>query len=153
MSRLIALSFLVIAACSHSKTDNTSTKPQPMSSTGDDQKLCVEAFTHNRTCTAEYIPALVDTRAKLDIPKGMTEKVKQDRAGVIAKANEEWAQDSTDENIASHCQQMTAHMTEEARALGSEVRACLPETNCTAYVACIEKVEEKLIAHGGAPRE
>jgi hypothetical protein len=157
MSRLIALSLLVYSACASSEASTMPppAKPapaaaQPASTADDPQALCVQAFTHNRTCTAEYIPALVDTRAKLDLPPGMADMVKQDRAGVIAKANAEWAEDSKDENIARHCTQMTANLPAEALSLMDEVRACQTQTDCTAYVACIEPVEAKLMAHGPA---
>ncbi len=148
MSRLIALSLVVFAACGSSKPAATTTAPtKTEDSTADDQKLCVETFTHNRTCTTEYIPALVDTRAKLDLPPGIAAQVKEDRAGVIAKANAEWAADSTDASIASHCTQMTAHMTDDARALEAGVRGCLMKPDCAAYVACISPVEEQLMTH------
>ena len=149
MSRLIAISLLsLVSACASKAAAPAPANPQPAVATGDDaQPVCVETFTHNRTCTAEYIPALVDTRAKLDLPPGIAAQVKQDRAGVIAKATAEWATDSTDANITQRCQQMTAHMTGDGRALVSEARGCLAKTDCTAYVACIEPVEEKLMAH------
>jgi hypothetical protein len=153
MSRLVALSLLVYTACASSEASTTPpSKPEPASSTGEAQKVCVDSFTHSRTCTDLYIPSLVDTRAKLDIPAGIAAEVKQDRDGVIAKAKVEWATDSTDENIAAHCQQMTAHMPDDAQAhaLADAVRACEAQTECAAYVACMEPVQEQLIAHGPA---
>ena len=151
MSRLIALSLVIYTACASSEAGTVaSAKPQPA---GDPEALCVAAFTHDRTCTAAYIPALVDTRARLDLPPGIAAMVVQDRAAVIAKANAEWAEDSTDASIARHCQQMTAHMTDAARALEDEVRQCVAKTDCAAYVACIAPVEEKLMAHGSTPRK
>ena len=69
---------------------------------------------------------------------------------MIAKANAEWAEESTDANIAGRCQQMTAHMTDDVRPLEDAVRACLTKTDCAAYVACMEPVEAKLMAHGPA---
>lgn len=151
MSRLIALSLLVYTACASSEASTTpTTTPQPASNANADdaQKVCVTSFTHNRTCTDQYIPSLVDTRAKLDAPAGIAEQVKADRDGVIAKAKVEWATDSTDENIARHCQQMTANMPDSARAMIDAVRACEAQTECAAYVTCMQPIEEKLIANG-----
>jgi len=149
MSRLIALSLLVYTACASSEASTTpTTTPQPASTTADAQEVCVTSFTHNRTCTDQYIPSLVDTRAKLDVPAGIAEQVKQDRDGVIAKAKVEWATDSTDENIAHHCQQMTANMPDSARAMIDAVRACEAQTECAAYVTCMQPIEEKLITSG-----
>lgn len=148
MSRLIALSLFAVVACGSSKAP--APKPAPAPSNPEAQQLCVESFTRNRSCTDLYIPALIDTRAKLDLPKGIADEVKQDRDAVIAKAKSEWATDSTDENIARNCQQMTAHMTEEAKPLQDTVRGCLAKTDCASYVPCIEQVEEQLIARGPA---
>ena len=63
MSRLITLSLLVYTACASSEAATPApAKPQPASSPADDaQALCVQSFTHSRTCTAEYTSRLVDT--------------------------------------------------------------------------------------------
>lgn len=162
MTRLFALSLFVFTACASSKPEPKPTTPAadpapaaaapPAGGTADDmQAVCVQSFTRDRTCTAEYIPSLVDVRAKLDQPPGIAAQVKQDRAGVIAKAQAEWAEDSKDEHIAAHCTQMTAHLPDAARALGDAVRGCLAKADCASYVACMEPVEEQLMAaHGGA---
>ncbi|MBL9019826.1 MAG: hypothetical protein JNL83_36920 [Myxococcales bacterium] len=150
-SLLAALLFapLAIAACASSeaapaKTDTT--KTQASSVPGEAQQLCVETMTKNRTCTDEYIPALVDTRAKLDKPPGIAEKVKADRAAVIAQAKVEWAEDSKDENIARQCQAMTEHMTEDARPMMDALRACLAKDACGDYVPCVQPVFEQLMS-------
>ena len=120
MSRfaLLPLSLLVYTACASSEAAPSQTaKAQPASSTGDYQSVCVDSMTRNRTCTDDYIPALVDSRARMDKPAGIAEAVKTDRAGVIAKAKEEWASDSTDENIARNCQAMTEHMDDSMKPM------------------------------------
>lgn len=151
MSRSIILIF--VAACGSSSTSTpppAKPEPAPATTPADAQNACVTSFTHSRTCTDLYIPALVDMRAKLDMPKGITEEVKKDRDGVIAKAKTEWASDSTDENIAKHCEQMTANLPDSARPLIDEVRACEAQTECAAYVACMQPVQEKLMTQGPA---
>jgi hypothetical protein len=138
---------LAIAACASSEAaPSQTTKAQPASSTGDAQQLCVETFTRSRTCTDEYIPSLVDTRAKLDKPPGIAEEVKNDRAGVIAKAMAEWAEDSKDENIARTCQSLTEKFTDAQKPAMDAARACLAKDACTDYVACIQPVFEGLMA-------
>ena len=59
-----------------------------------DHDLCVAFITHARTCTDQYIPALVDARAAADMPAGIKAEVAKDRDGVIAQAKQEWATDS-----------------------------------------------------------
>lgn len=140
---------LAIAACASSeaapsKTDTT--KAQASTVAGEAQQLCVETMTKNRTCTDEYIPSLVDTRAKLDQPPGIAAEVKADRAGVIAKAKAEWTEDSKDENIARHCQAMTEHMTDEARPMMDQLKACLAKDACGDYVPCVQPVFEQLMS-------
>ena len=149
-SLIAALLFapLAIAACASSEAApaKTDTTKQTSSLAGEAQQLCVETMTKNRTCTDEYIPSLVDTRAKIDKPAGIAEKVKADRAGVIAQAKAEWAEDSKDENIARNCQAMTEHMTEDARPMMDQLRTCLAKDACGDYVPCVQPVFEQLMS-------
>lgn len=145
----LSLLSLAISACASSEAAPSQTaKTQPASASipAEAQQLCVETMTKNRTCTDEYIPSLVDTRAKLDKPPGIAEKVKADRAGVIAQAKAEWAEDSKDENIARQCQAMTEHMTEDARPMMDALRACLAKDACGDYVPCVQPVFEQLMS-------
>ena len=135
---VLALAPIVATACASSEAAPTA-KTQPASSTGDAQATCVEVMTRNRTCTDDFIPALVDARARNDKPAGIAEAVKTDRAAVIAKAKEEWAEDSKDEAIARSCQQMTEHST-PAEIEGG--RACLAKQACGEYVACVTPMFE-----------
>jgi len=149
-SLIAALVFapLAIAACASSEAApaQSTTTAQAASSTGDAQQLCVETFTRNRTCTDDYIPSLVDTRAKLDKPPGIAEAVKNDRNGVIAQAKAEWAEDSKDENIARTCQMLTEKLTDAQTPAMNQARACLAKQTCGDYVACIQPVFEGLMA-------
>jgi len=103
---------------------------------------CVEVMTRNRTCTDDYIPALVDARARHDVPAGITAAVAADRAAVITEALGEWAEDSKDPAIASMCQQMAASGA-AAPADVETAQACLAQTACGPYVACVMPVFEK----------
>lgn len=135
----LALAPIVATACASSEAAPTA-KAQPASSTGDAQTTCVESMTRNRTCTDDFIPALVDARARHDKPAGIAEAVKNDRAAVIAKAKEEWAEDGKDEAIARTCQAMTQQATP---AEVDAVRACLAKEACGDYVACALPLFEK----------
>ena len=139
---------LAIAACASSEAAPPRTESARPSSSfvSEAQQLCVETMTKNRTCTDEYIPSLVDTRAKMDKPPGIAEKVKADRDGVIAQAKAEWAEDSKDENIARNCQAMTEHMTEDAKPMMDQLRACLAKDACGDYVPCVQPVFEQLMS-------
>lgn len=138
LSLVLALSSFV-AACASSEASPEPQAPVAKSSS-DAQAVCVEVMTKNRTCTDQYIPALVDLRAKYDQPAGITDAVKADRAGVIAQAMEEWKVDSTDANIGSACTQLVQRTSADEVA---EARACLAQTECAAYTACIMPSFEK----------
>jgi hypothetical protein len=144
MSRIaLALAFALaplVAACGTS-SEAAPAKPESAqaASAGDFQTACMTVMQRNRTCTAEYIPALVDMRARIDKPAGIKDAVAQDRAGVIAKANEEWVGDSTDEVFARVCQAAQQHATPEA---AEQAKACMAKDTCAEYAPCITAVME-----------
>jgi hypothetical protein len=143
----LALASLGLAACgtteaSPAKTES-SAAPKATPTSTDAQAACVQLFTRNRECTADYIPALVDLRARLDKPAGIAEKVKADRAAIIAQANEEWATDSTDDAIAATCAKVTANLSDADLADAEGIKACMAETSCAAHTACVMPFFEK----------
>ncbi len=144
---VVALAPIAATACGTSEAASEPSDPatatKASTSTDDLYDLCIESFTRNRTCTAEYIPALVDARARHDKPAGITQAVAEDRAGVIAQANAEWAEDGKDENIAATCTRMKAAppspMMEDAAGV---IRGCLQQADCAGWVACSMPVVE-----------
>ena len=140
---------LATAACSTTDAAPAPVSPpkaQRAASDADMQQLCVDVFTRNRTCTDTYIPALVDARAKYDQPPGIADKVRADRDGIIAKAKEEWATDSTDEAIQQVCARLVASLTDDDRADAAKARDCLALADCSAYTTCIMPQFEKRFA-------
>jgi len=146
MTILIALA----AACGGSKPTTTGTgtgtgtgtdKAMP-SSGGDSQAACVEVMNKNRECTTDYIPALVDVRAKHDNPEGVAAAVKADRDKVVSQALAEWATDSKDDAIARQCEKMAPSMPDADVATA---KGCLATAECPAYVACVMPLFEKHI--------
>ena len=141
MLRLIAVSLLALAACEGAKAQPapspaTGAHPQPAQASTDpspsDQALCVAVMTHARSCTAVFIPALVDARAAADIPAGIKAAVAEDRNAVIAKANQEWATDSTDAAFAAQCKKPLPH-AEDYRTAAT---TCQASTDCNAFTHC-----------------
>ena len=113
---------------------------QPAQAAPDNKALCVQTFQKARSCTADFIPALVDARAKYDVPKGIADEVKKDRNAVIDQAMKEWENDSKDDAINATCEKMPAP-PDAAAAQG-----CLAKTDCKEFVACITPVFEKQFA-------
>jgi hypothetical protein len=104
---------------------------------------CVELFTRNRTCTAQYIPALVDLRAKYDAPAGIAAEVAAHRDDVIAQAMTEWATDSTDAAIDALCTKIVTQTPPAVLAESSGAMDCLANQDCGAYTACVMPYFEK----------
>jgi len=136
---LLALAPLVAACGSASEASPAKPEPAQAAAAGDFQTACMTVMQRNRACTAEYIPALVDMRARIDKPAGIKDAVAQDRAGVIARANEEWKTDSTDEAFARVCQSVQEHATPEA---AEQAKACMAKDTCAEYAPCITAVME-----------
>jgi hypothetical protein len=146
---LSVLAAFALPACSASEASAPPpvAPAQAQSANNPDAKaLCVELFTRNRTCTDQYIPALVDLRAKYDQPAGIAAEVAADRAKVIAQANEEWATDSTPEAIDATCTKITANLTPGDQADFGGVQACLASQDCAGYTACVMPYFEKRLA-------
>ena len=138
MTRFILALSLFAAACG--TTSDAAPATKTTAAAPDDHATCVQVFTKQRTCTDQFIPALVDTRAKYDNPPGIAAQVKADRAAVIAQAKAEWATDSTDAAIDQTCSKLAADHDMVATAQG-----CLARTACDAFVTCITPVFEKHI--------
>jgi hypothetical protein len=153
MSRYLVLgSFLALsalAACEGAEAKpapaNTPVKAQA-SSADADHDLCVAFITRARTCTDQFIPALVDARAEADIPAGIKAEVAKDRDGVIAQAKGEWATDSDDAHIEQMCTpaNVAAHANDDDRA---KATACTASADCAAYTACALPVFKTRWAH------
>ena len=118
---------------------------QPASA-GDAKSLCVEVFTRNRTCTDQYIPALVDLRARYDQPAGIAAEVAAHRDDVIAQAKTEWASDSQPAAIDATCTQIASSMGPGDQSQMAGAQACLEKQDCGAYTACIMPYFEKRFA-------
>ncbi|HSD86589.1 MAG TPA: hypothetical protein VLB44_03710 [Kofleriaceae bacterium] len=145
-SFLLVLALAPLAACA---SDTAQAKPAPASSTNatrastDDPKaLCVQTFTRARECTSDYIPALVDTRAKHDMPPGIAEQVKKDRDAVIKEAMDEWTNDSKDEAIAATCDKMSADVGKDPEMVAT-AKDCLAKPDCGAFSTCSMQLFEK----------
>jgi hypothetical protein len=111
------------------------------------QQQCVATMARSRACTDQYVPALVDARARLDRPSGIAAAVHSDRDGVVAQARSEWIKDSTDEAIAERCRAIVAHPTPEAQADVAGAQRCVAQADCGGFVACVMPIIEQHLAN------
>jgi hypothetical protein len=122
-------------------------------------EVCVTARTRERECAAEFVPALVDLRIRIDIPAGIarTGRNARGRTRLLATAQTEFQADSTDERIAASCQEMAASIP--ADQLGPMVTAqqqCIAAADCAAFVECQMPLTEQRLrmpAAAEAPAE
>jgi hypothetical protein len=155
MTRMFALAIAataLLAACaSSSPAPSPAVRSQPGPTVRADSDSahadCVALFERQRTCSAEYIPALVDIRVRHDLPAGIAATDREGgRAALVAQAHDEWRSDSTDEAIAGTCRHIVDGSDpaelDERRA---QVATCLAASDCTSFVACIAPPTEAWI--------
>lgn len=144
LSLILALAPLAapLASACGSTSDAAPVAAKPTAAAGDGRAMCVEVMTRNRTCTDDYIPALVDLRARHDQPPGIADAVKADRNAVIAEAKTEWAEDSKDEAIGRVCDALTQKPGQVEPGDIEAANACLAKDACGDYIACITPVFE-----------
>jgi hypothetical protein len=127
---------LLLVACGKSTPTNV-----PKKVTSDPKSLCVALMQRSRECTNDYIPALVDTRARMDTPPGIAAEVAKDRDAVIAKAKEEWAVDSQDPNIEANCDRLAPRMNDPSDQ--ATANDCLGKQECVGFSTCVMPLFEK----------
>lgn len=106
--------------------------------TAAEKDTCSAIFTREALCTDVFIPALVDTRVRLDKPSGIGQ---YDRKELIATALVEWAEDSKPAAVAKVCAKKNTVPADAAAAM----EKCLAQSGCEAFVACITPQLEKTL--------
>ncbi len=121
-------------------------EPSPEAKSGPSNKkaVCLQTMTRERDCTAEFIPALVDTRIRNDVPSGIAQEAQASgRQAIIDQAMEEWKVDSSDPKIEETCTKVESMMTPEQEAQMIPVaEGCLAKQSCGEFVACIMPLHE-----------
>lgn len=150
MTRILLLSVLsaALVAC---------TEPEPRTSASPEQSTtpvsfvegCEAFFTKARECTNEYIPALVDLRIEYDKPAGIAAHAQTEgRDAVIAKAMEEWAEDSQPAAIRANCERLAPNVSpEHVESMRAAAEACVASTDCAAFGACSKELQRDRIAN------
>ena len=100
-----------------------------------------------RECTDDFIPALVDARIRLNVPAGIADRASTEgRDPIIAEALAEWADDSQDDAIDATCTKIVASVPQEAlESVGAATKACLAESECSAFTACVVPAIEGML--------
>ena len=109
--------------------------PATETSTG---QSCRWLMQRQRSCTALFIPALVDARVKQDDPPGLAAREREiGRDALVKDALAEWENDAKDPKIAQTCDDIAQAISpQKVSPLRSSVSTCLAEEGCEAFVSC-----------------
>lgn len=153
MKNIVAALLVVLvgslAACGGSGAEQGKETTPGQSAGGDMGAVCRDSFARQRTCTDDFIPALVDTRIELDLPAGIAAEGKKEggRDALIAKAKEEWSSDSEPTAVAAQCKDMSEKMPAEHKAeLMDAQTKCLASADCKSYVECVTPITKKMLS-------
>jgi hypothetical protein len=128
-----ALLSLTLAACGPSATAPASS-PAPAAPAADPVAVCKAFFARQVTCKAQFIPALVDLRIRLDRPAGIAARAKAEgRDALIAIAHKEFETDGTNAQRTASCEQMALKAPPQAMA---PLKACVDAKTCDEYSTC-----------------
>jgi len=139
-----------LSACGGSGADQgKETTPGQTAAGGDMDSVCRDSFARQKTCTDDFIPALVDARIELDLPAGIAAEGKKDggRDALITQAKEEWSKDSEPAAVAQQCNGMSSKLPAEQKTELIETHTkCLALTDCKAYVECVTPITKKMLS-------
>jgi hypothetical protein len=131
------------AACGGSDkpaASDTTTTTQAQAAPATPRDTCVAMFERQRACTDIYLPALVDARIANDRPAGIAARAAEPggRDAMLATAQTEWANDSTDASISATCDDVLAKMPpEQSEGMMGQANQCLAADGCQAFVDCV----------------
>lgn len=154
-----------LTACGGGGASHESTTPETTEGSGtaiessaDVQSACTNEMRRERECTAEFIPALIALRARLDHPTGFAARDAADHASTLAAAETEWRTDSTDERIAATCRDVSRLSPSELAGFATAESECLAAADCAGFVECDIRFTEhrfhaRMVAEGEHPAE
>ncbi len=113
------------------------------------EESCLATMRRERECSADFIPAIVGLRVRLDQPAGIAARdASEGREALVAEANAEWTTDSTDERFAENCAQMNQLPAEQAASWTEMMQGCLAAADCAGFVECdVRFTESRMSAH------
>ncbi len=118
----------------------------------DVKAICTEEIQRERACQDDFVPMIVDTRIKLDLPQGIASRGKTDRAALVAEAKKEFLEDYAPEKLPTICERRQAQAAQPPPAAVKEMKAssdaCRATTSCKAFTACMAPILEKVLSMG-----
>ena len=118
----------------------------------DIRATCALELKRELTCKQSFVPMIVDTRIKLDVPRGIAARGK-DQAGreeLIAIAHREFAVDRAPAKHRTICDgrqaMVDAMPPERLQQLKTVAGDCLAAADCEGYTRCVAPLLEKMLA-------
>jgi len=110
-------------------------------------RACVSMRHRERDCEAEFVPALVALRVRIDQPTGIAARdTSEGRDALVTQARTEFATDSTDAAIDHSCTQVDQMPAEQAGAWTDLMEECLASTECVPFVECDMRFTERRLS-------
>lgn len=137
---MVGLALVFGVACGSGSTtddDGTGDTTGGSEATGGAHGICVTAMTRERECQAEFLPALVELRVRLDMPAGIAERAEAEgQEAILEEAREEYVNDATDEAIEANCSQLDEMPEDRTQPIIDTETRCLEAEGCAAFVEC-----------------
>jgi len=162
MKALRALSIPLLAAsllgCARSTGPEPARPTVPRARAFDLRATCAAELKRTFECKERFVPMIVETRIKLDLPPGIAARGKDPagRAGLVAIAHREFAADRAPDKHRAICEgrQAIVDAMPPARlqALRTTIRACPTTTDCQTFTRCMQPILERMIPVEAAAR-
>lgn len=146
--RSISMILLLTAACGHS---SSAPAAKPAAGTAADLgPMCQAYYVRQRSCVDDYLSALIDLRAELDMPKGVAAEVKSvGKPALVEKARVEWTSDTEQPKVDAICDAMaTRTPADQVERLLKQGDTCAATPDCKAFAKCAVETERSYIASG-----
>jgi hypothetical protein len=148
-----ALSIALLAATLSGCTKSTG--PEPAKPTAahafDIRATCAAELKRTFECKESFVPMIVDTRIKLDLPAGIAADGKDaaGRAAIVAKAHQEFAVGKAPDQHPAICERRQAMVdampAERVKAMQASMPTCPTSADCQAFTACMQPILERMI--------
>jgi hypothetical protein len=116
--------------------------------------MCAEEIRRELSCKDDFVPMIVDTRIKLDLPKGTAARGK-DKAGrdkLVAQAKKDFVVDYAPDKIETICSKRQAQVPSMPPEMLKELKAlnegCAAKPDCKGFTKCLAPTLEKLLSAG-----
>jgi hypothetical protein len=119
---------------------------------------CAAELKRTFECGDTFVPMIVDTRIKLDLPAGIAARGKDPagRAELIATAHREFAVDKAPDKHREICERRQAIVDamppERLKAMQASMPICPTTADCQAFARCQQPILEKMIPIEAAAR-